>query len=57
MKTTNQERLNCFDPETTQERQLYEENEYQYQQRMGYDMAINEIKHFIKPELERILIN
>lgn len=49
---TNQERLNCFDPETTQERQLYEENEYQYQQRMGYDMAINEIKPLLQDILK-----
>ena len=52
MKETNQERLNCFDPETTQERQLYEENEYQYQQRMGYDMAINEIKPLLQDILK-----
>ena len=49
---TNQERLDCFDPETTQERQLYEENEYQYQQRMGYDMAINEIKPLLQDILK-----
>lgn len=29
---------------------FYEENEYQYQQRMGYDMAINEIKPLLQRE-------